>query len=146
MFRTNVTDIVGLPGMFGEGQCHWEQVSRVLRTHWYHLTLQHNQDGRTYESTLMIDSESRLQQILIGQDDDLKVTDVRVVTPAHMNGTAGWQMETLIEATLGEDENECSVCLLEVYTGAVYHSSHVPGFDRSTLINLHPIYRASMIR
>ncbi|MBK4998595.1 hypothetical protein IAE37_000871 [Pseudomonas sp. S31] len=146
MFRTNVTDMVGIPGMFGEGQCNWNQVSRILRTHWYHLTLQHYQEGRTYEATLMVDSEPRLQEILLGQDDDLKVTDVLVVTPSHMNGTTGWRMETLVEATLGEDENECSVCLLEVENGAVYHSSHVAGFDPDSLKNLYPIYRASMIR
>jgi len=145
MFRTNVTDMVGLPGMFGEGQCHWDQVTRILRTHWYHLTLQHHQEDRTYEATLMVDSEARLQQILLGQSDDLRVTDVLVVTPSHMNGTTGWRMETLVEATLGEDEHECSVCRLEVATGAIYHSSHVGGFNPDSLTNLHPIYQASMI-
>lgn len=146
MFRTHDTDMVGLPGMFGEGQCQWHQVSRVLRSHWYHVTVQAKHEGRITEAILMIDSEPRLQQVLIAQDDEIMITDVQVVTPAHMNGTAGWRMETLTQVTLGDDENECVVCLLEVDTGSTYHSSHQRGFRRDSLSNFRPIYHANMIR
>ncbi|MBP5956067.1 hypothetical protein ICA16_10365 [Pseudomonas anatoliensis] len=146
MFRTHDADMRGMPGMFGEGQYQWHQVSKVLRTHWYHVTVQAQYEGRTTEVALMIDSEPRLQQVLIAQDADTIITDVQVVTPAHMNGTAGWRMETLTKVTLGEDENECVVCLLEVETGSEYHSSHQPGFSCDALSNLRPIYHANMIR
>jgi hypothetical protein len=46
MFKTHDADMVGVPGMFGEGQYQWSQVSRILRTHWYHVTLQAKQEGR----------------------------------------------------------------------------------------------------
>lgn len=146
MFRTHDTNMVGLPGMFGEGQCHWRQVSRILRKHWYHVTVQARQEGRISEAALMVDSEHQLQEILISQDEEIMVTDVQVVTPAHMNGTAGWRMETLTQVTLGDDENECAVCLLEVETGSKYHSSHQPGFSSNVLSNLRPIYHVNMIR
>ncbi|AZD23811.1 3-oxoacyl-ACP synthase, KASII [Pseudomonas chlororaphis subsp. aurantiaca] len=146
MFRTHDADMLGLPGMFGAGQCQWHQVSRVLRTHWYHVTVQAKHEGRTTEVVLMIDSEPRLQQVLISQDDETIITDVQVVTPAHMNGTEGWRMEKLTKVTLGEDQNECVVCLLEVETGSKYHSSHQPDFSSDVLSNLRPIYRADMIR
>ncbi|VVQ25767.1 hypothetical protein [Pseudomonas fluorescens] len=146
MFRTDDDDILGLPGMFGEGQCQWHQISRVLRTHWYHVTVQAKQKGRITEAVLMVDSEPRLQKILIAQDDEIMVTDVQVVTPAHMNGSGGWRMEALTKVTLGEDENECFVCLLEVETGSKYHSSHQPGFRSDLLTDLRPIYHADMIR
>lgn len=94
----------------------------------------------------MIDSEPRLQQMLISQDIETIITEVQVVTPAHMNGTGGWRMETLIKVTLGEDENECVVCLLQVETGSKYHSSHRPGFNCDVLRNLRPVYHANMIR
>lgn len=55
-------------------------------------------------------------------------------------------MEELTKVTLGEDENECVVCLLEVETGSKYHSSHQPGFRSDLLTNLRPIYHADMIR
>lgn len=146
MFRTHDADMLGLPGMFGEGQCQWHQVSRVLRTHWYHVTVQAKHEGRTIEVVLMIDSEPRLQQVLIAQDAETTITEVQLVTPAHMNGTEGWRMESLTKVTLGEDENECVVCLLEVETGSTYHSSHRPGFSSDALSNLRPIYNANMIR
>ncbi|WP_238785913.1 hypothetical protein [Pseudomonas sp. S35] len=94
----------------------------------------------------MIDSEPRLQQLLIAQDAETIITEVQVVTPAHMNGTGAWRMETLTKVTLGEDQNECVVCLLEVETGSKYHSSHQPGFNTDALSNLRPIYHANMIR
>lgn len=146
MFRTHDSDMAGLPGMFGKGQCHWNQVSRVLRAHWYHVTVQAKHEGRTTGATHMVDSEPRLQQILIAQDAETVVTDVQAVTPAHMNGAAGWRMEVLTKVTVGEDENECVVCLLEVETGSKYHSSHQPGFRSEVLTNLRPIFHADMIR
>lgn len=146
MFRTHDGDMLGLPGMFGEGQYQWHQVSKVLRNHWYHVSIRAKQRGRISEAVLMVDNEPRLQQILIAQDADTIITDVQVVTPAHMNGTAGWRMEVLTKVTLGEDVNECVVCLLEVETGSEYHSSHLPGFSCDALSNLRPIYHANMIR
>ncbi|MBP2873731.1 MULTISPECIES: hypothetical protein [Pseudomonas] len=146
MFRTHDADMLGLPGMFGEGQYQWHQVSKVLRNHWYHVTVQAKTEGRISEAVLMIDSEPRLQQVLIAQDAETIITEVQVVTPAHMNGTRNWRMETLTKVTLGEDENECVVCLLEVDTGSLYHSSHQPGFSSGALSNLRPIYHSNMIR
>lgn len=146
MFRTHDTNMVGLPGMFGEGQCHWRQISRVLRTHWYHVTIQAKCEGRISEAALMIDSEPHLQQILIAQDAEITVTDVQVMTPSHMNGSGGWRMETPTKVMLGEDENECVVCLIELETGSKYHSSHQPGFSSDALSNLRPIYHTDMIR
>lgn len=94
----------------------------------------------------MIDSEPRLQQVLIAQDAETIITEVQVVTPAHMNGTGGWRMETLTKVTLGDDQNECVVCLLEVETGSEYHSSHQEDFKIEALANLRPIFLSSMIR
>lgn len=68
MFRTHDADMLGLPGMFGEGQYQWHQVSKVLRNHWYHVTVQAKYEDRISEAVLMIDSEPRLQQLLISQD------------------------------------------------------------------------------
>ena len=146
MFRTHDADMLGLPGMFGEGQYQWHQVSKVLRNHWYHVTIQAKTQGRISEAVLMIDREPPLQQVLIAQDAETIITEVQVVTPAHMNGTRGWRMDALIKVTLGEDQHECVVCLLEVETGSKYHSSHQSGFSSEVLSNLRPIYHVNMIR
>lgn len=146
MFRTNDADMLGVPGMFGAGQAQWRKISRVLRTHWYHVTLQATQEGIAREVVLMVDNEAQLQELLIAQSDDLGISDLQVVTPAHMNGTAAWRMETPTQVYIGEDESECIVCVLEVESGAVYNSSHRPGFTNDSLTNLRPVFLSSMIR
>lgn len=45
MFRTIDSDLIGVPGMFGEGVSNWRGVSRLLRTPWYHLTLSVEHQG-----------------------------------------------------------------------------------------------------
>jgi hypothetical protein len=146
MFKTHETDMLGIPGMFGEGQYQWSQVSRVLRTHWYHVTLQAKHEGRMSEAALMVDSEPRLQQILVAQGEEIMVTAVQVVTPSWMNQCDGWAMDRVVKVTLGNDENDCDVCLIEVDSGAVYHSSHRPNFEISRLANLRTIFLETMIR
>ncbi|AVH39738.1 hypothetical protein AL532_27265 [Pseudomonas monteilii] len=146
MFRTNDADMLGVPGMFGAGQAQWHQVSRVLRTHWYHVTVQATQEGTAREIVLMVDSEAQLQKLLIAQSEDVGISDLQVVTPAHMNGTAAWRMETATQVYIGEDEDECLVCVLEVETGAVHHNSHRPGFNSDSLTNQRLIFLSSMIR
>ncbi|OZY62073.1 hypothetical protein [Pseudomonas fragi] len=146
MFRTNDTDMIGIPGMFGEGQYQWRQVSRVLRKHWYHLTVQAGQEGRISEAAFMIDNEHQLQQILIAQDEEIRVTDVQVVTPPWMNHCDGWGMDRVVKVTVGNDEHDCDVCLIEVDGGSVYHSSHRPGFQIESLKNRRPVFLESMIR
>jgi len=47
MFRTIDSDLIGVPGMFGEGVSNWRGVSRLLRTPWYHLTLSVEHQGGT---------------------------------------------------------------------------------------------------
>ncbi|MFG0862799.1 hypothetical protein [Pseudomonas sp. CJQ_13] len=146
MFRTNDADMLGVPGMFGAGQTQWNQVSRVLRTHWYHVTVQATQEGTAREIVLMVDAEAQLQKLLIAQSEDVGISDLQVVTPAHMNGTEAWRMEALTQVYIGEDENECLVSVIEVESGAVYHSSNRPGFHSDSLTNLRPVFLSSMIR
>lgn len=145
MFRTQDSDLIGVPGIFGEGLAHWHSVSRVLRTHWYHLTVRVTEQGRSTEIAHMIEGEHRLQNMLVTQSAEQEITDVQVMTPAWMNKGAGWDMERVTKVTLGYD-GDFEVCLLEVEGGAFYHSSHRPGFQIDLLTDLRPIFLSSMIR
>lgn len=145
MFRTDDSEMAGVPGMFGEGLAHWHSVSRVLRTHWYHATVLLIQPGRTSEIQLMINDEHRLQAALISQDETVVIKDVQVVTPAYMNKGEGWKMEPLTSVKVGTDEDECFVCIITVDSGAVYHSSHRKAFDRSRLNNLNEIFNSNRL-
>lgn len=145
MFRTQDSDLIGVPGIFGEGLAHWHSVSRILRTHWYHLTVRVSEQGRSTELAHMIEGEHRLQNMLVTQGDEQELVDVQVMTPAWMNRRVGWDMERVTKVTIGND-GDFEVCLIEVEGGAVYHSSHRPGFQIDSLTDLRPIFLSSMIR
>ncbi|WP_122409678.1 hypothetical protein [Pseudomonas viridiflava] len=146
MFRTIDSDLIGVPGIFGEGVSHWRGVSRLLRTPWYHLTLSVESDGRLSECAVMIDDTRQLQEFLVSQGADLAITEIMAVTPSWMNKTAGWQMEPLMRVVVGEDRTGFEVCLLEVAEGAVYHTSHQQDFKIEALANLRPVFLSSMIQ
>lgn len=86
MFRTDDNDLAGVPGVFGEGLAHWHAVSRMLRKHWFHLTVKMIVKGRAQEFELMVNDEPKLQQVLQSQDDEVFVKEIQIVTPANMNG------------------------------------------------------------
>ena len=146
MFRTQDSDLIGIPGMFGEGVAHWHSVSRVLRTHWYHLTVRVTEQGRSTELTHMIESEHRLRNMLVSQGSEQEITDIQVMTPPWMNKTNRWEMESLAKVTVGESKEGLEICLLEVATGAIYHNSHSPDFQAGSLKNLRSIFLSNMIR
>ena len=146
MFRTVGSDLIGVPGLFGEGVSHWRGVSRLLRTPWYHLTLSVENEGRHSECAVMIDDTRQLQEILVSQGSGLDITEIMAVTPSWMNKTEGWQMERLTRLTIGEDRVGSEVCVLEVGEGEVYHTSHQPDFQIEALTKLRPVFLSNMIR
>ena len=146
MFRTQDADMIGIPGMFGEGISQWHTVSRLLKTHWYHLTVRAEENGRSTELAFMIDGEQKLQHMLVAQGSRFSITDVQVVTPSYMSAKGKWSMEPLLRATIGMDSEGCEACLVEVEGGAVYHNSHSPDFRPDLLTNLRPIFQLSMIK
>lgn len=146
MFRTLDNDLIGVPGLFGEGVSHWRGVSRLLRTPWYHLTLSVENEGRLSECAVMIDDTHQLQKMLVSQGADLAITEIMAVTPSWMNKSGCWQMEQLTRITVGEDRSGFEVCLLEVAKGTVYHTSHQRDFKIEALANLRPVFLSNMIR
>ncbi|MBD8617271.1 hypothetical protein IFT69_26580 [Pseudomonas putida] len=146
MFRTIDHDLIGVPGMFGQGVSHWHGVSRLLRTHWFHVTLSVENEGRTTECTVMVDHTHNLQELLVSQGPDLAVTEVMVVTPSWMNKTASWQMQRLIKLTVGDDRNGSDISLVEVEGGGMYNTSHQREFLVEELTNLRPIFLQGMIQ
>lgn len=146
MFRTDDNDMAGIPGMLAPGLTLWHGISRVAKTHWYHVTARVVHDGSEKEMILSVDGEPRLQRLLVSQDNETHISSLQVVTPPWMNKRGDWHMESVNKVTIGEDKTGCSVCLIEVESGATYHTSHSPGFSSNLLTNLRPIFLSSMIR
>lgn len=146
MFRTQDDDQIGIPGMFGQGVAQWHTVTRLIKTHWYHLTIRSEEDGRSFELSQMLEGERKLQHMLVSQDADIAITEILVVTPGWMNNKGRWHMESVTKVTVGQDHQGCEISLIEVESGATYHTSHSPGFSSNLLTNLRPIFLPGMIR
>lgn len=142
MFRTDDNDLAGLPGMFGEGLAHWHAVTRMLRKHWFHLSVVMAGEGKGHEFELMVNDEMKLQQVLQAQDDEVYVKDVQVVTPADMNGSGAWRMEKVKSLAIGDDQDGDSVCVVTVDGGSVYHDSYRTNLDVASLTKMRVMYDA----
>lgn len=140
MFRTYKDDLEGRLTMFGEGLAHWNAVSRVLRTHWYHVVVEAQEGGRVFELELMINDEYRLREVIKSQDKGIVVKSVRAITPPRINGGNDWKMDRLSSVSVGNDVNDIPVCLMHLENGSVYHGSFQKKFNHRSLSNLTQMY------
>jgi hypothetical protein len=91
----------------------------------------------------MVSDEPRLVELLIAQDESLVVQDVQVVTPGWMNKGSSWRMEKLTSLSMGFNQVEVPICVLEVEGGQVYVNTHQRDFDVDSLTGLKELYRRS---
>lgn len=142
MFRTNESEMAGVPGMFGEGLIHWHSVSRSLATHWYHVTVLRRQEDRFVQYEEMLNDESRLVELLLAQGESVIVKEVRAVTPFWMNKDSDWKMQKLISLSMGYSKAKVAICILKVEGGEVYIDSHEPGVSVESLTDVKELYRS----
>lgn len=136
-------DQAGPVGMFGDGLAHFHAVSRSLATHWYHVSLKRRHEERLVAYEEMVSDEPRLVELLIAQDESLVVQDVQVVTPGWMNKGSSWKMEQLTSLSMGFNQVEVPICVLQVESGDVYFNTHQRDLDVGSLIGLKELYRRS---
>ena len=126
--------------MFGEGLAHWHAVTRMLRKHWFHLSVVMVGEGKGHEFELMVNDELKLQQVLQAQSDEVFVKQIQVVTPSNMNGSDAWRMEKVKTLSIGDDNDGDAVCVVTVEGGSVYHDSYRSNLDVATLTNIRALY------
>ena len=136
-------DQAGPMGMFGDGLAHFHAVSRSLATHWYHVSLKRRHEERLVAYEEMVSDEPRLVELLIAQDESLVVQDVQVVTPGWMNKGSSWKMEQLTSLSMGFNQVEVPICVLQVESGNVYVNTHQRDLDVGSLTGLKELYRRS---
>ena len=141
MFRIHMQDQAGPVGMFGDDLAHFHAVSRSLATHWYHVSLKRRNEGRFRAYEEMVSDEPRLVELLIAQDENLVVQDVQVVTPGWMNEGSGWKMDRLTSLSMGFNQVDVPICVLEVEGGQVYVNTHQRDLDVGALIGVRELYR-----
>ena len=136
-------DQAGPVGMFGDGLAHFHAVSRSLATHWYHVSLKRRHDERFMAYEEMVSDEPRLVELLISQDESMVIKEVQVVTPAWMNKGSSWKMEKLTSLSMGFNQVEVPICVLQVESGDVYVNTHQRDLDIDSLVGLKELYRRS---
>jgi hypothetical protein len=141
MFRISMQDQAGPMGMFGDGLAHFHAMSRSLVTHWYHVSLKRKHEGRFMAFEEMINDEPRLVELLVSQDESLVVQEVQVVTPPWMNKSSSWKMEKLTSLSMGFNQVEVPICVLEVEGGQVYVNTHQRNLDVDALVGVKELYR-----
>ena len=137
-------DQAGPVGMFGDGLAHFHAVSRSLATHWYHVSLKRRHDERFMAYEEMVSDEPRLVELLISQDECMVIQEVQVVTPAWMNKGSSWKMEKLTSLSMGFNQVEVPICVLQVESGDVYVNTHQRDLDIDSLVGLKELYRRSV--
>lgn len=145
MFRISMQDQAGPVGMFGDGLAHFHAVSRSLATHWYHVSLKRRHDERFMAYEEMVSDEPRLVELLISQDECMVIKEVQVVTPAWMNKGSSWKMEKLTSLSMGFNQVEVPICVLQVESGDVYVNTHQRDLDIDSLVGLKELYRRSVV-
>lgn len=143
MFRISMQDQAGPVGMFGDGLAHFHAMSRSLVTHWYHVSLKRKHQGRFMAYEEMINDEPRLVELLVSQDEAMVVQEVQVVTPAWMNKGSSWKMEQLTSLSMGFNQVEVPICVLQVESGDVYVNTHQRDLNVGSLTGLKELYRRS---
>lgn len=134
-------DQAGPVGMFGDGLAHFHAMSRSLATHWYHVSLKRRHECRFVAYEEMLNDEPRLVELLVSQDESVVIQEVQVVTPAWMNKGSGWKMEKLKSLSMGFNQAEVPICVLEVESGDVYINTHQRSLDVESLTGLKELYR-----
>ena len=137
-------DQAGPVGMFGDGLAHFHAVSRSLATHWYHVSLKRRHDERFMAYEEMVSDEPRLVELLISQDESMVIKEVQVVTPAWMTKGSSWKMEKLTSLSMGFNQVEVPICVLQVESGDVYVNTHQRDLDIDSLVGLKELYRRSV--
>lgn len=78
---------------------HWSYVEHSLHAPWFYITLSRHSDGCTKRSMLQTMDPHILATVICRPTHDSSVSNVMLVTPPYINGTASWQMEELLEYT-----------------------------------------------
>ena len=100
MFRTYRK--AELPGnaLFGDEIQRWSYIEHSLHRPWFYLNVAEQHEGNTIRNMLMLPDEQALESLVEQQNESLHIESIQLVSPAHINNSNKWLMETLIELKL----------------------------------------------
>lgn len=97
MFRTSQRAEIPIGGLYGDEFRLWTFVEHGLHTPWFYVTVAEYQSGQALYTMFLVQEVCALEALLASQNAALKVTEVQLVSPRHMNKNDRWLMEPLLE-------------------------------------------------
>ncbi|MGU2252197.1 hypothetical protein [Pseudomonas aeruginosa] len=97
MFRTHLQAEVKGAVAFGDGLRVWRYVEQAIQCPWLYVCCTEKSGEVTLSSMLMVADMSLFEDMLAQQTERLRVEHVLLVSPGHLNRSAGWLMEGLVE-------------------------------------------------
>lgn len=97
MFETIDSSKMNVPiELLSEGQHIWKSVNVRLHVPWFYVQYQKECENFTVSSHLeLVTSEEQITEM--ASFENIKIIDVYIVSPGHLNGSDGWKMEKLRE-------------------------------------------------
>ena len=124
MYMTRQEAYVDLSALGAEG-LHWRFVEHGTYAAWFYIAITRSNAGDTSRTMLQTMDPSVLATLICSTSNNFSVTDVTLVTPPYINGTATWLMEKLLEFSQCHNEEHGSVDLYLV-PGKHYYTPNIP--------------------
>ncbi|AMN82720.1 hypothetical protein [Pseudomonas azotoformans] len=86
----------------------WSFVEQELLLPWIYLQVSRRSGRENYASMLMIYHAHELKQFIDAQSNRVRVEQVHLVTPPHVNGQSTWLMEPLTMVRIAADPRDGS--------------------------------------
>lgn len=101
MFYTDDAAEVAYPFQV-QGEHIWEYVTRGIHAPWFHVVLEHKpEEGPALRHMMFLSHFTHLQEL--GGNADLRIIEVDIVSPGHVNGSSRWRMEPLSEIWIASE-------------------------------------------
>ena len=124
----------------GVGTLSWSYVVHPFDLPWFHVTLGFGVDRRVIFSGHVSDWTDLPTQT---QGKDLRLIDVRLVSPSRINGSTDWKMERLVEVWQGDEPASGRPAWVFIVEGGKRYVQAERASPEASLINLVQIYGAS---
>lgn len=124
----------------GGGEHYWSSVQMALNNAWFLVVYEVCGDENDHRMRSTIFVASSKDVVAIGKV--VKIMQVAIVTPAWMNDTDGWKMDSLDEMWLGSEPkakggNTATLCVTETGTRHVISALDTP---ERRLVSLQRVY------
>ena len=103
----------------------WAEVEHDIHRPWFYVHVVELAQDLQWQRMFMISHERSLQSLLQAQSPTWAVQGVQVMTPAHVNGTEQWKLETLEQLLLYLDVDTELTLTFKIQDGPVYITGDV---------------------